>query len=95
MAQKNITVGPFDVIQKLMNQHSFRASTRNDKIDCYFQDYSLIPLMVHENYMRMTPSLAKEMGKTPKQTELETMALLGKAADMISRGDLVDNVLRS
>ena len=94
MSQKNITVGPFDVIQKLMNQHTFRAASLYDKIDCYFQDYSLIPLMVHENYMRMSPSIAKEMGRSLKQIELETMALLGKAADMISMGDLVDNVLR-
>ena len=45
-AMKNITVGPFDVMTKLFSQSSFRSASFPEKIEGYFQDYSLIPLMV-------------------------------------------------
>jgi replication factor C subunit 1 len=93
-AQKNITVGPFDAMQKLFSQGTYRSSTFPEKIENYFHDYSLIPLMVQENYIRMTPALAKEVAKTPKSIETETMTLISNAADMISRADLLDKLQR-
>ena len=42
----------------------------------------------------MSPSLAKEMGKTPKQVEMESLSLISKAADMISLGDMLDKCQR-
>jgi hypothetical protein len=42
----------------------------------------------------MNPSLAKEIAKTPKDMELETLNLLSKAADAISLGDRMDKLQR-
>ena len=42
----------------------------------------------------MSPSLAREAGKTPKQIEAETLSLLSQAADVISMGDILDNFQR-
>ena len=42
----------------------------------------------------MSPSLARESGKTPKEIELETLALISNAADAISLGDILDNSQR-
>jgi replication factor C subunit 1 len=45
-AKKNITVGPFDVMSKIFSQSGFRSMSFPEKIEQYFHDYSLIPLMI-------------------------------------------------
>jgi replication factor C subunit 1 len=45
-AKKNITVGPFDVMSKIFSQSGFRSMSLPEKIEQYFHDYSLIPLMI-------------------------------------------------
>ncbi|KAI8900817.1 replication factor RFC1 C terminal domain-containing protein [Globomyces pollinis-pini] len=89
-ALKNVTLSPFDIIGKLLSQASFRSSTFSEKIDYYFQDYSMMPLMVQENYISMSPSMARESGLSGKQLEAHTLKLMSEAADSISIGDLVD-----
>lgn len=42
-------MSPFDVVAKLFNASSYNAATVSDKIELYFQDYGLIPLMVQVN----------------------------------------------
>jgi replication factor C subunit 1 len=43
----------------------------------------------------MSPSLAREASNNnPKQMELETLTLIGNAADAISLGDILDNSQR-
>ncbi|KAJ3037351.1 hypothetical protein HDV00_001776 [Rhizophlyctis rosea] len=94
-SEKNMTMSPFDVTSKLLGAGSFRHMNMNDKIELYFNDYSLIPLMVQENYIRSKPILAKELGgHNQKRVEIEEMNCLAQAADAISQGDLVDGALR-
>ncbi|KAJ3054745.1 hypothetical protein HK097_000916, partial [Rhizophlyctis rosea] len=94
-SEKNMTMSPFDVTGKLLSAGPFRNMSVNDKIELYFHDYSLIPLMVQENYIRVQPAIAKDLGGgNQKRTEIETLACLANAADAISQGDLVDSVLR-
>jgi replication factor C subunit 1 len=85
---------PFDVIGKLTNQTSFRSATINEKIDLYFQDYSLIPLMVQENYIKVTPAMARESGLQGRNLNATHVKLLSEAAEAISMGDLLDTCQR-
>lgn len=55
-----------------------------DKCDLFFHDYSMGPLFVQENYLRVKPTNSKCI--------LENVA---KAADSLSVGDLVEKRIRS
>jgi replication factor C subunit 1 len=52
--------GIFDVTRKVFAGGEETAKmTLNDKSDLFFQDYSFVPLFVHENYVTVTPYAAK------------------------------------
>ncbi|KAI9098333.1 putative DNA replication factor C subunit Rfc1 [Phlyctochytrium arcticum] len=94
--EKNATMTPFDATSRLLGASSLSSSTVADRMELYFQDFSLIPLMVQENYIRCAPAAARHLANgNQKRLELETMSCLSHAAESISMGDLVDNVLRS
>lgn len=41
----------FDATRKLLNRLSLNNMTVRDKLDCFFIDSDLVPLMVHQNYL--------------------------------------------
>ncbi len=90
-----MNVGPWDVVRDLLSLQSFRAMSFTDKIDLYYQDYQLIPLMVQENYHRVVPSVISQSNLTPKQKELETLKALSRSADAIADSDIVDRSVRT
>ena len=100
MSEKNMAVGPFDAIQKLLSLQSFKSSTFNEKIEIYFHDYQLIPLMmqvkilIQENYIKNLPAIAKKHSGNKQKEELETLDCLCRAAESISDGDLIEQCLR-
>ncbi|CAD6939209.1 unnamed protein product [Tilletia controversa] len=67
--------------------------TLNDKADYYFQDFSLMPLMVAENYVKQKPVLANKE-TSQRLRDYETMRLTAKAALSISDGDVLDGMIR-
>ena len=75
VAQKDVKLGPFDVCRKVF------ASEKSDKLDLFFNDYSLGPLFVQENYIHV-----KNRG--------DLLHRLSKAADSIAQGDLVDRKIK-
>jgi replication factor C subunit 1 len=89
---KNLTRSPFDVTQQLFNVSSFRQSSFIDKIDCYFTDFSMMPLMIQENYIKMKPQFCQESGLQGKKFVANHLELLARAADSISLGNLVESV---
>lgn len=76
----------------LFNAQSFRQSSFIDKIDGYFQDYSMMPLMIQENYIKMKPMFCQESGLGGKKLVANHLDFLAKAADSISRGNLVETL---
>jgi len=60
--------------------------TFNDKSDLFFTDYSLSPLFVQENYLKVAPQGA---------SKADTLERIAMAADAMSFGDLVDRKIRS
>ncbi|KAK3742285.1 hypothetical protein QZH41_013114 [Actinostola sp. cb2023] len=86
-AHKDIKMGPFDAIRKLLSFESFKLSLI-DKSDLFFCDYSLMPLFVQENYLSVRPSKAEG-------NIIKCLELVSKSADSISDGDLVEKQIRS
>lgn len=89
--EKNVAMKTFDIAGKYLSSQIWSANANvslNEKIQYYFDDFSFVPLMVHENYMNTRP--AKATGSS-----LEHLKLVAKAADSISEGDLVDRKIHS
>lgn len=73
---------PFDAVAKLLNKNNM---TFEKKMNLFFVDFELVPLLVQENYL--TPYNAN-MGLTD-------ITKAAESADYISLGDCVSNVLRN
>lgn len=96
MSAKNATATPWTLYAKLFNPQAFSAvsgMTLNDKIDIYFNDHSMMPLFVQENYLKNNFSRAN--GFSGKDLDLKRLELASQAAESISDGDLVDGLIHS
>ncbi|KAJ3092057.1 hypothetical protein HK100_007035, partial [Physocladia obscura] len=92
-SEKNMTMSPFDIAATLLNRGSFRDASFADKLELYFHDFSLIPLMIQENYIKMDPSLAHEnSGPSKEEKDVETLMCLSQAADSIAYADIISSV---
>ncbi|KAL7057282.1 hypothetical protein AAHC03_019397 [Spirometra sp. Aus1] len=94
-AQKNLRLGPFETIRKVFSPDIGGGGARKttpasfaDSLDLFFQDYSLGPLFVQENYVNVRPLNAKG-------DPYVTMDLLAKASEDIATGDIVGRVIQS
>jgi replication factor C subunit 1 len=85
--RKDLRLGPWDVIRKVFSSHEHSGMSVNDKASLFFQDYSMGPLFVQENYLRSIPTAAT--GKPHK-----LLSLVKDAAASLALGDIVDNAIR-
>lgn len=90
-AKKDLDKGPFDALPTLLGS-SFERMSLGDKIEQYFVDSSLVPLMVQENYLRARPNTSRTLaGRTGGHSFHE---LYAAAAESISEGDMVETLIR-
>ncbi|KAI9826178.1 MAG: hypothetical protein M1819_007434 [Sarea resinae] len=92
--QKHVILKPWDITSKLLGGHMFApnsTSTLNDKIELYFNDHEITPLMIQENYLKPSPTLANRY--SGREKNLKALELADKAAESISDGDLVDRMI--
>jgi replication factor C subunit 1 len=87
---KDLEEGPFDSISKLFGSQYDRMNI-SERIDAYFVDSSLVPLMVHENYQRCRPSGGRRLSEASNPSALQ---LVAAAADALSLSDKVDSLIR-
>lgn len=89
---KDLEQGPFDATGNLLGGTWSRLSL-GQKIDQYFIDGSLVPLMIHENYLKCRASTPREIVGQPgvKQTYMD---LAAAAADSLSLSDHVESMIR-
>ncbi|KAI9579253.1 replication factor C subunit 1 [Glossina fuscipes] len=85
VAQKDLKMGPWEVVRKVFSAEEHKTMSFNDKCDLFFHDYSLAPLFVQQNYLIVNP-----VG--PRSEVIEKVAL---TADALSLSDLVDRRIRS
>ena len=94
--EKHVVLKPWDICQKLIGGGMFgpaSKATLNEKIELYFNDHEFSYLMIQENYIRSKPNQLDSKGYSPQEHQLKTLELFEKAADSISRGDLVDRMI--
>lgn len=87
--QKEIVLKPFDIVGRYLSTSLWSASsnsTLDEKIGLYFDDYDFAPLMVQENYLNTVPARSRQISGG-------SLELAAQAADIISRGDLVDRMI--
>lgn len=92
--EKYVIQTPWTIINQLFGPYSFSQTNKQPlsaKIDYYFQDHSLIPLFVQENYLKCNPARTRDLNKEEKESE--HLKYLSKAADAISDGDIVDSMI--
>jgi len=87
-----LMLGPFDVIWPMFSAAHVANSSLNDRSDLFFVDYSMVPMIVQENYIQYTPSKAEGLPK--KKADLAALDAVSKAADALCLGDIVNNYLR-
>ncbi|PVU95879.1 hypothetical protein BB561_001559 [Smittium simulii] len=90
--KKEFSVGPFEVIGQYLNFGQFKSLNLQDKINLYFNDFSIMPLMIHENYMTNVSALA---GSLSVDGEVANLMMLSKAAESIAEGDILSSVINS
>ncbi|GAA5986053.1 hypothetical protein JCM10908_006386 [Rhodotorula pacifica] len=94
MNEKNTIQTPWTLYSKLFGPQAFSpvsGMTLNDKLEVYFQDHSIMPLFVQENYLR--GRFQRATGETGPGLGLRNLELASKAAESISDGDLVDSMI--
>ncbi|ORX47885.1 DNA replication factor C, large subunit [Piromyces finnis] len=91
-SEKDFSQNPFSLVQKFFNLSEYRNSTFADRMDYFFEDYELMPLMIQENYLQISPVLAKNERGRPDSVKL--LNLMSEASDSIAYGDIINNTLR-
>lgn len=91
ISSKDFELGPFDVAPKLFNYSNSsteKSKLFNEKLQYFFVDYSMMPLFVQENYLKIKPIGTK---KGFKDKELSDLCKMSEAANSISEGDLISS----
>jgi replication factor C subunit 1 len=92
--EKHIVLKPWDIVSRILSAQMFSPSSKqtlNDKIELYFNDHEFSYLMLQENYLKTSPTLAS--GYSGKERNLKLLELADQAASSISDGDLVDRMI--
>lgn len=84
-AEKDLKMGPWEVVRKVFSAEEHKHMSLNDKCDLFFQDYSMGPLFVQQNYLQVSPTGSKS----------DIPSKVASTADALSLGDLVDKRIRS
>ncbi|RKP07687.1 replication factor RFC1 C terminal domain-containing protein [Thamnocephalis sphaerospora] len=93
LSEKHVSMGPFDIVGKYLQGQAYSSASVAEKLDLYFNDFSLAPLMVQENYLRVAPSMARSAQADPREASARVLDLIAQASESISQGDLVDSAI--
>lgn len=90
-SRKDVELGPFDAVPALLGS-GFNRMSLSERLDMYFVDSSLVPLMIHENYLRAQANTARTIkGHGGGHSFME---LYAAAAESLSESDLVEGLIR-
>lgn len=79
-----VMINHFDGVTRLLTRASFAKMGFRDKLNMFFLDYDLVPLLVQENYLSCF-----------KDSKPQTLEKMFKSADHISFSDILDKRIRS
>ena len=80
--EKVLSTSPMDACMKMF---AMAHTSLLDKASLYFHDSSLMPLLIHDNYLRVVPSLTAQRKPVSVSQRLD---LISKVADSLLLGDL-------
>ncbi|KAN0077729.1 Replication factor RFC1 C terminal domain containing protein [Elaphomyces granulatus] len=92
--EKHVILKPWDIVGQILRAQMFSPSSNtslNDKIELYFNDHEFSYLMLQENYLKTSPTLAGNL--QGRERQLKLLELADNAASSISDGDLVDRMI--
>lgn len=89
-AGKDFELGPFSACPNLLGS-SFDRMSMADRLDQYFVDGSLMPLMIHENYLGAKANTPRILRGHDKPSFMD---LTAAAAEAISGADRVESIIR-
>lgn len=76
--EKDVTKNIFEITREI-----FQNKSVSEKINLYFEDYSLVPLFVHENYIKARPRSGNKSG----------LDIFNNSAESISYADTLDSLI--
>lgn len=79
-----VMLGPFDACKKLLISSEGSRMSMMDRCDMFFLDYSLVPLLVQENYLK----------SVEKKNEQVLMQRCAFSAELFVSGDTLSNAMR-
>lgn len=86
--RKDVDKSIFDIVGEFLSRGSYKRHSIQDLIELYFNDSSLVPLMIQENYINCKPSVVDGNNRTI--TDLAVMDAMERAANAIANSDVVD-----
>ncbi|KAL4431684.1 hypothetical protein ABPG74_017313 [Tetrahymena malaccensis] len=95
--EKDATVmlDAFQASTQLMQSYKFQKMTLRERIELFFIDYDLIPLLVHQNYLdTIKPREDKSKNKKNDNFSLEELQNLVDATSSIANSDLLSKSIR-
>ena len=94
MIDKAVNTNPFELC-RLSFSDDLRSKSLTEKIDIFFSDYQLMPLLVQENYLQCQPTLGSSSEQKRKSTDVEQLMLIAKAAENMCLGDVCSQMIYS
>ena len=95
-AMKDIRMNPFEACKLVFlneqGQPDKKPRTMIDKMDLFFADYSLMPLLVQENYLKVYPSNLR--GNTKKEKDLHHLELAAESIESMCHSDAISKLVR-
>ena len=86
-SMKDTKMNPFEACKQVFQRDPSKPSSMIDKMDLFFTDYSLIPLLVAENYLSVKPT--NLTGNTKQQKDKCHLQLLAEASEAICQSDRI------
>ncbi|CAF0758660.1 unnamed protein product [Adineta steineri] len=94
MINKAVNNNPFELCRVSFSD-DLRQKSLSDKLDIFFYDYQLMPLLIQENYLQCAPTLSNSDNHKQKVTDIEQLSLLAKAAESMCIGDVCSQMIYS
>ncbi|KAI9252346.1 hypothetical protein BDA99DRAFT_179359 [Phascolomyces articulosus] len=93
--EKDGQMNLFDIPEALFDASSWKSKSLAQKLDIYFYDFGLTPLMVFENYLKFVPERPSKLCKTGRPAEIQSlqMKMAAQAAEAMADGDLVSSMI--
>jgi len=94
-AIKDTKMNPFEACKQVFQSDQSGNKPRNmiEKMDFFFTDYSLMPLLIQENYLSIKPFNLK--GNTKQQKDRYHLELLNEAAQSMCISDRIGRQIRT